>query len=253
MLGSASSGAPGAWTGRGRICYCLGMTLPRLAPIDACVFDAYGTLFDVNSAAARNRDALGPEADAFSATWRRKQLEYTWLRSLMGAHVDFWQVTSDALDFACQRHGIADAALRERLLECYRQLNAYPEVPGMLAAIRSSGLKTAILSNGAPAMLQSAVEAAGVAALLDEVLSVEAVGIYKPHPRVYQLAVDRLGVPARRICFLSSNGWDIAGAAQFGFRAVWINRAGEPRERLPAGPELELPDLGALPQIVGRS
>jgi 2-haloacid dehalogenase len=229
------------------------MPPPRLAPIDACVFDAYGTLFDVNSAAAQNRAALGPEADAFSTTWRRKQLEYSWLRSLMGVHADFWQVTAEALDFACERHGIADPTLRERLLASYRQLNAYPEVPGMLAAIRGSGLKTAILSNGAPTMLQAAVEAAGIATLLDQVLSVEAVGIYKPHSRVYQLAVDRLGVPAQRICFLSANGWDAAGAAQFGFRAIWINRTGEPRERLPAGPELELHDLSPLPQIVGRS
>jgi 2-haloacid dehalogenase len=229
------------------------MPLPRLAPIDACVFDAYGTLFDVNSAAARNRDALGPEADAFSATWRRKQLEYTWLRGLMGTHADFWQVTAEALDFACERHAVADATLREQLLESYRRLSAYPEVPGMLAAIRGSGLKTAILSNGTPAMLQSAVEAAGIAALLDQVLSVETVGIYKPHPRVYQLAVDRLGVPAQRICFLSANGWDTAGAAQFGLRAIRINRTGEPRERLPAEPELELRDLSPLPQIVHRS
>jgi 2-haloacid dehalogenase len=229
------------------------MPLPRLAPIDACVFDAYGTLLDVNSAAARSRAALGPEADAFSATWRRKQLEYSWLRSLMGVHADFWQVTAEALDFACERHGIADATLRGQLLESYRQLNAYPEVPGMLAAIRGSGLKTAVLSNGAPAMLQSALEAAGIAALLDPVLSIEAAGIYKPHPRVYQLALDRLGVPAQRICFLSANGWDVAGAAQFGFRAIRINRIGEPRERLPAGPELELRDLSPLPQIVGRS
>jgi 2-haloacid dehalogenase len=226
---------------------------PRLAPIDACVFDAYGTLFDVNSAAAQCRDALGPDADAFSATWRRKQLEYTWLRSLMGVHADFWQVTAEALDYACARHGIGDATLRERLLDIYRRLDAYPEVPAMLAGARAAGLKTAILSNGAPAMLQSAVEAAGIGALLDHVLSIEDVGIYKPHPRVYELAVDVLGVTAKRICFLSANGWDAAGAAQFGFRAVWINRAGEPRERLPAGPELELRDLAGLPDIVGRA
>jgi 2-haloacid dehalogenase len=225
----------------------------RLAPIDACVFDAYGTLFDVNSAAARHRDALGAAADALSATWRRKQLEYTWLRSLMGVHADFWEVTAAALDHACERHNIGDGALRTRLMESYRELSAYPEVPEMLAAIRAGGFKTAILSNGAPAMLQSAVAAAGIAALLDQVLSVEEVGIYKPHPKVYRLAVDRLGVAAQRICFLSSNGWDVAGAAQFGFRSVWINRASEPRERLPAGPEFELTDLSQLPQIVGRS
>jgi 2-haloacid dehalogenase len=225
----------------------------RLAPVDAVVFDAYGTLFDVNSAAARWRAALGPEADALSATWRRKQLEYSWLRSLMGAHADFWQVTTDALDYACERHGIADASLRQKLLASYRELGAYAEVPAMLRAIRGGGFKTAILSNGAPAMLQAAVEAAGLAAQLDQVLSVEAVGIFKPHRNVYQLAVDRLGVAAARICFVSSNGWDIAGAAQFGFRAVWVNRAHEPRERLPAGPEIELGDLADLPQCVARS
>jgi 2-haloacid dehalogenase len=224
----------------------------RLAPVDAVVFDAYGTLFDVNSAAARCREALGPQADAFSATWRRKQLEYSWLRSLMGAHADFWQLTAEALDYACERHAIADASLRQRLLETYGELSAYPEVPAMLRAIRDSGFKTAILSNGASAMLQAAVAAAGLAAQFDQVLSVEAVGVFKPHPSVYQLAVDRLGVAAARICFVSSNGWDIAGAAHFGFRAVWINRAREPRERLPAGPEIELGDLAELPQRVAR-
>lgn len=228
------------------------MPPPRLAPIDACVFDAYGTLFDVNSAAARCRDALGPQADAFSATWRRKQLEYSWLRSLMGAHADFWQVTTEALDYACERHAITDAPLRQRLLETYRELSAYPEVPAMLRAIRGAGFKTAILSNGSPAMLQAAIAAADLAAQFDQVLSAESVGVYKPYRSVYQLAVDRLGVRPERICFVSSNGWDIAGAAHFGFRAVWINRGREPRERLPAGPELELGDLSELPQRVAR-
>jgi 2-haloacid dehalogenase len=228
------------------------MSLPCLAPIDAIVFDAYGTLFDVNNAAARWRDALGPQADAFSATWRRKQLEYSWLRSLMHAHADFWQLTAEALDYACERHAIADASLRQRLLETYRELSAYPEVPSVLRAIRGGGFKTAILSNGAPSMLQAAVEAADLAAEFEGILSVESVGVFKPHPSVYQLAVERLGVAAARICFVSSNGWDIAGAANFGFRAVWINRASEPRERLPAGPEIELGDLSELPQRVAR-
>src|SRR5262245_18220007 len=225
----------------------------RLAPIDAVVFDAYGTLFDVNSAAARWREALGPQADTYSATWRRKQLEYSWLRSLMGAHADFGQVTTEALSFACERQAIGDAVLRERLLESYRELGAYPEAPAMLQAIRSAGFKTAILSNAAPAMLQAAVDAAGLAAQFDQVLSVESVGIFKPHPKAYRLAVDSLGVAAARLCFVSSNGWDIAGAAHFGFRAVWINRGREPHERLPAGPEIELGDLAALPQCVARS
>jgi 2-haloacid dehalogenase len=228
------------------------MSRPRLSPIDACVFDAYGTLLDVNSAAARCRDALGDQADALSASWRRKQLEYTWLRSLMGVHADFAQVTADALDFALEKHGIADADLQQRLLDVYRELSAYPEVSRVLAELRQAGFKTAILSNGTPEMLATAVRAAGIDALFDDIISVESVGIYKPHPSVYQLAVDRLGVAAARICFLSSNGWDAAGAAQFGFRVVWINRTREPRERLPRGPEAELSNLGGLPALIGR-
>ena len=228
------------------------MAPPQIAPIEACVFDAYGTLFDVNSAAAKCRDRLGGQADALSATWRAKQLQYTWLRSLMGVHADFREVTGDALAFALEKHGLADAALQARLMEIYRELAAYPEVPAMLTALKRTGFRTAILSNGAPAMLQSAVSAAGIGGALDMLLSVEEVGVYKPDRRVYQLAVDRLGVAARRICFLSANGWDAAGAAHFGFRVIWINRGGEPRDRLPAAPELELKDLSQLPEIVGR-
>ena len=224
-----------------------------LAPIDACVFDAYGTLFDVNSAAARCRDALGDQAEAVSATWRRKQLEYSWLRSLMGAHADFWQVTMEALDYALARHAIADPALRRQLLDIYRRLDAYPESPGVLRAIRAAGFKTAILSNGSPEMLEAAVHGADMNDCFDQLLSVEAAGIFKPDPRAYRVAVDHLGMSADRICFVSSNGWDIAGAAHFGFRAAWINRAGEPRERLPSGPEIELTDLRPLPQRVGRT
>ncbi|GIK96722.1 MAG: haloacid dehalogenase [Alphaproteobacteria bacterium] len=229
------------------------MTTAILAPIDACVFDAYGTLFDVHSAAARCRDALGDRADRLSALWRQKQLEYTWLRSLMGRHADFAQVTAEALDYALAAVGIADPDLRRRLLDMYRRLDAFGEVPEVLGRLRRAGLPTAILSNGSPAMLDSAVGSARLGDLLDTVLSVESVGIYKPHPSVYRLAVDRLGVPAGRICFLSSNGWDAAGAAQFGFRVVWVNRYGQPPERLPAGPEALLEDLSGLPALLGHA
>lgn len=228
------------------------MTPPVLAPIDACVFDAYGTLFDVHSAAAECRDALGDKADALSVLWRQKQLEYTWLRSLMGAHADFARVTADGLDYALRHVGLDDPDLRRRLLDVYRRLHAFPEVPGMLAGLRHAGFKTAILSNGTPEMLASAVTHAGIAPLLDHLLSVEEVGIYKPHPSVYALAVERLGVAPDRICFLSSNGWDAAGAAQFGFRVVWVNRYRQPREMLPAGPEAEIGDLSALPARIAR-
>jgi len=223
----------------------------RLAGIEACVFDAYGTLFDVHSAAARCRDDLGNDADRLSTLWRDKQLQYTWLRSLMQRHVDFWQVTGDALDYALAAIGRDDSALRERLMEIYRVLDAYPEVPRMLERLRDAGLKTAILSNGAPEMLTAAVDNAGIGGLLDAILSVEAVGIYKPDPSVYRLASDHLGTAPGAVCFLSSNAWDIAGAATFGFTAVWVNRTGQPSERLPGNPVATLSDLAGLPDLLG--
>ncbi len=223
----------------------------RIDGIKACVFDAYGTLFDVHSAAARCRDDLGDKADALSALWRQKQLEYTWLRSLMAAHADFWQVTGDALDYAMAATGLEDAALREKLMALYLALDAYPEVPQTLERLRQSGMRTAILSNGSTMMLGAAVDSAGIAAHLDHVLSVEDVGIFKVARQTYQLAVDRLGLRPSEICFMSSNAWDAAGAAHFGLQVVWINRFGQPRERLPGKPRAELQSLHALPELVG--
>lgn len=226
------------------------MSAPPFA-VEAWVFDAYGTLFDVNAATARCGDALGGAADRLAASWRRKQLEYTWLRSLMGLHADFAQVTAESLDFALEETGVpATPALRRRLLDLYRVLDAYPEVPGLLRTLRARGLRTAILSNGSPEMLAAAIANAGLDGLLDAVLSVEAVGIYKPHASVYQLAVNRLGLPAARIGFVSANGWDAAGAAAFGFRVAWVNRAGARRERLPAAPEAEIASLAELPALL---
>jgi 2-haloacid dehalogenase len=218
--------------------------------VAACVFDAYGTLFDVHSAVARLGARVGPQAEALSQLWRSKQLEYTWLRALMGRHADFWQVTGDALDFALARTGV-DPAVRAPLLQAYLALDAYPEVPEVLHRLRAGGLKTAILSNGEPRMLEAGARSAGIAGLLDAILSVEEVGIFKPHPEVYQLAVDRLGVAAGSIAFQSSNAWDVHGAAAFGLRAVWINRQGAPAERLPGAAEHELRDLSGLPELLG--
>jgi len=222
--------------------------------IQACVFDAYGTLFDVHSAVAAHRDHLGPVADAVSATWRSKQLEYTWLRSLMQRHADFWQVTEEALEYALERHGIdsgaGGAALPKALMQSYLQLQPYPEVATTLAGLGGRGLKLAILSNGSPAMLDAAVQNAGFAALFQAVLSVEEVGIYKPDPKVYALAVKRLAVAPSEILFLSSNAWDVAGAASFGFQVVWVNRFAQPRERLPGDPVQIVSDLADLPQIL---
>jgi 2-haloacid dehalogenase len=218
--------------------------------IKACVFDAYGTLFDVHSSVGRHHERLGHKAGALSALWRQKQLEYTWLRSLMGRHADFWQVTGEALDYAFEHFDVVDQALRSDLLAAYRELDCYPEVRETLRTLRDRGLATAILSNGSPEMLASAVGAAGIRELLDEVLSVEEVGIYKPAPAVYQLAVDGLRVDSGRILFMSSNGWDIAGAAAFGFHAVWVNRSRQTEERLPARPERVIASLDELPASV---
>jgi 2-haloacid dehalogenase len=223
----------------------------KIEDIGACVFDAYGTLFDVNAAAAQCRDALGGKADELSALWRTRQLEYTWLRSLMQEYVEFWQVTGDGLDYALAVLGIEDDALRQRLMDIYMRLDAYPEVKDVLTALKVGGLKTAILSNGSPKMLSSAVENAGINEVLDDTFSVDSIGIYKPHPSVYQMAVDGLGVNAERICFMSSNAWDAAAAANFGFRVVWVNRFGQPQERIPGDPEHEIKTLEALPRLLG--
>ncbi|MCH7864599.1 MAG: haloacid dehalogenase type II [Proteobacteria bacterium] len=222
----------------------------QIEDIDACVFDAYGTLFNVAAAASQCRDALGDKADELSAIWRTRQLEYTWLRSLMDEYVEFWQVTGDGLDYALAVLGIDDAALRERLMEIYMRLDAYPEVKDVLTTLKGGGMKTAILSNGSPKMLASAVENAAINDVLDDVFSVDSIGIFKPHPSVYQMAVDGLNVEAGRICFMSSNAWDAAAAANFGFRVVWVNRFGQPRERIPGQPEHEVKTLDALPPLL---
>lgn len=208
------------------------MATPTLKGIEACVFDAYGTLFDFNSAAERCRDVLGAKAGELSALWRTKQLQYTWLRGLMGKHKDFWQVTGDALDFSMETMGLDDGALRTRLMDCYMSIEAFAEVPGVLKKLKEAGIKTAILSNGTPKMLRGAVEATGTADLFDALISVEEVGVYKPHPSVYALPGKHLGVEPGQISFQSSNAWDAVAAGTFGMNVVWINRYGQRPERL---------------------
>ncbi len=221
--------------------------------IRACVFDAYGTLFDFASAAAGCADVLGERAAALTALWRDRQLQYSWLRGLQGRYVPFWQVTGDALDHALDALGLADQpALRERLMGLYRNLAPFPEVPGVIRSLRQSGFATAILSNGSPDMLASAVASAGLDGAFEAVLSVDEVRSFKPDPRVYQLALDRLGVPAERIAFLSSNAWDAHAAADFGMRAVWCNRHAQRPERLPGTPAEEIRSLLELPDLLAR-
>src|SRR5713226_3086629 len=171
------------------------MAQAPLNGVKACLFDAYGTLFDFASAARACKEIPRDAADKLTALWRDKQLQYTWLRTAQNRHADFWQVTGDALDFALETLAIERVGLRDRLMNLYLTLDTFPEVPDVLARLKHAGVRTAILSNGSPAMLDAAVKAAGLASLLDAVLSVEEVGVYKPHPKVYQLAVDRLGIP----------------------------------------------------------
>jgi 2-haloacid dehalogenase len=225
------------------------MTL-KLHGIKACVFDAYGTLFDVNSAARTAEDSLGDKWQPLAELWRLKQLQYTWLRGLAGHHEDFWQVTGDALDFAMSTLHIEDTALRSRLINLYLALSAYPEVPDTLKRLKAAGMKLAILSNGTPAMLAAATANAGIAESFDAVLSAEEVKVYKPHSSVYQLACDRLDVEAGRVCFLSSNGWDAYSAKAFGFRVLWCNRLRQEPERIPETPDAQIATLAKLPAIV---
>ncbi len=219
----------------------------KLHDIAACVFDAYGTLFDFNTAAAGARDELGDDWQKLSDLWRLKQLQYTWLRGLGGHHAEFWQVTGDALDFALAQLKIDKPGLRARLMDLYLRLGAYPEVPAMLAALKARGVKLAILSNGSPSMLAAVVRNAGLEGVFDAVLSVEDVGVFKPHPSVYALAAQRLQLVPERICFLSSNGWDAYSAKANGFRVLWCNRFGQAPERIPTTPDGEIGDLSLLP------
>ncbi len=225
--------------------------ITRLPGITACVFDAYGTLFDFAAAARKCRDVLGEDVDRLTALWREKQLQYTWLRAAQGRHADFWQVTGDALDFALDTLGIGKLHIRDRLMALYLTLDPFPEVADVLGRLKGAGIRTAILSNGSPKMLRAAVESAKLTTLLDAVLSVEDVGVYKPHPKVYQLAVDRLSTPASSISFQSSNAWDAYAASAFGMKVIWCNRYGQRRERLPGAPDFEVKSLSELPAIVG--
>jgi 2-haloacid dehalogenase len=227
--------------------------MPNASPlsgIEACVFDAYGTLFDYASAALRCKDALGPRLEPLIALWRDKQLQYTWLRASQNRHADFWQVTQNALDFALESLGINDAALRERLMQLYLRLEPFPEVPSVLAKLKRAGLQTAILSNGTPAMLDAIVQSAGLAASLDAVLSVEQAGVFKPHPDVYRLATNHFAVAPSAITFVSSNGWDAYAASAFGMKVVWCNRYGQRPERLPGNPDHVIRTLAELPALI---
>ena len=222
-----------------------------LRDIDACVFDAYGTLFNHASAVMRCRKALGDQVEVVAALWRAKQLEYTWLRSLMGRYADFWQVTGESLDYALTAIGKTDPQLRAALMQQYFSPEPYEDGRTVLKKLHDAGMRTAILSNGTPTMLAAALNSSGLAPLIGQTLSADAVKTFKPHGSVYQLATDRLGIAANRLCFVSANGWDIAGAGAAGMRPVWVNRTGAQRDYLPALPEAVIADLNGLPPLLG--
>ena len=223
--------------------------------ITTCIFDAYGTLFDVSAAAREcaaepGREAFAAKWQKVASDWRLKQLQYSWLRAVVDAHTDFWEVTQNGLDYALEASGLdGDSELRERLLALYWELSAYPEVPAMLAALKAQGMNTAILSNGSPDMLEGAVKSAGLSDVLDDVLSVESVGIFKPAKVVYDLVMQRFGCQPSEVLFVSSNCWDACCAVKQGFFTTWVNRAGEPVDRLPWTPQKMLSDLTTIPDI----
>jgi 2-haloacid dehalogenase len=233
------------------------MTRPA---IGACVFDAYGTLLDLSSAVAPHAAALGPVAEPLLALWRRKQLEYTWLRTLMGRHADFATVTREALAYALEALGVGTAngppiatpvaALERQLGDAFRRLAAFPAAGPALTSLQGAGICTAVLSNGDPDMLRDAFATSGLTPLLDRVLSVQALGVYKPSPQVYALAAEALETEPSRIVFVSGNAWDAAGAASAGLRAVFVDPAGTPAERLPAAPAATICSLAELPALV---
>ncbi len=224
--------------------------MSKIQNVKACVFDAYGTLFDIHAPTAAIADELGDNAQSLSDMWRAKQLQYTWLRSLMDAYTDFWRVTGDGLDYALAAHDIDNPDIRQRLMDLYLTLDAYPDAIATLQKLKKSGYATGILSNGSLDMLTAAVNNSGLAEQLDEVMSVEDVGIFKPSARVYQMAVDRMGVLPRQICFISANAWDASGAADFGFQVAHLNRFGQPAEKLPGVPKAVMTSLSDLPAVL---
>lgn len=213
------------------------------------VFDAYGTLFDVHAAIARHSAAVGPNAARLSELWRTKQLEYSWTLTLAGQYRDFETLTSEALDFALARFPDVDKALKPRLLEAYMILDPFPDAKTCLSSLKARGALTAILSNGSPKMLNAAVSGAGFDTILDAVLSVDTIRMFKPRAEVYRMVTDRFSCAPGDVVFVSSNRWDVMGAATFGFRTVWINRAGNPDEYATPAPNAVISDLKSLPAL----
>lgn len=221
-----------------------------MAEVRACVFDAYGTLFDVHSAVARHASRIGPAADQVSALWRQRQTEYSWTRSLMGQYQNFEVLTREALEFAMASHGINDPALKSDLLDAYLRLSAFEEVPSMLRQLKAAGQRVAILSNGTKSMVSAAVSNSGLGVFIDEIYTVDDAKIFKPHPSVYELVTQGMGVKPQEVAFQSSNPWDAAGALAFGFQVFWVNRKKQPFEYGFKSKLREMSSLAELPALI---
>ena len=218
--------------------------------IKACIFDAYGTLFDVNAACRELSKEVGDSWEQLASLWRLRQVEYTWLRNSMDQYIDFWQITSDALDYAMETLDIENNELREELLNLYLKLEAYPEVKGLLKNLKQRGLKTGILSNGSMKMLNSAVDNANIRDVLDVILSVEECEIYKPSSEVYDLVKIKMQIDKENVLFFSSNAWDMHAASNYGFKTIWVNRFNGKLERLPGKPINIINSLDKIDEII---
>ena len=211
----------------------------------AIVFDAYGTLFDVNSAAEKCKDKIGDKWETFSNYWRTTQLEYTWLRSLMKRHKDFWQITEDSLDKSMLTFKI-DKSMRNELLNLYKELSTFPEVKSVLEELKKKSIKLAILSNGTPSLLSNLVKNSNLENLFDDVFSIEEVKIYKPDPKVYDIPINKYKVKKEEITFLSANTWDVSGGGNYGYNAIWVNRTNNVFDKLDYKPKNEVKNLKEL-------
>ena len=223
--------------------------------VNICIFDAYGTLFDVTSATRivaneEEYSSFPNHSVKVSNSWRIKQLEYSWLRNIMHEYIDFWQITKDALDFALEENQIKNEKLRQRLLDVYWNLSAYPEAHDVLTTLKANNIQTGILSNGSNQMLNSAVVSANLKNYLDKIISIDGIEIYKPDPKVYQMVIDQFNCKIEEVLFISSNGWDIAGASKFGFTTIWVNRNLIPKDRLTFMPNKITNNLSTIPNML---
>ena len=221
----------------------------KIENIKACVFDAYGTLFDVNSAASKCKEKLGNKWENFANAWRTTQLEYTWLRSMMKKHENFWKITEDSLDHTMETFKIKKG-MRNELLNLYKELSPYPEVKECLESLKNKKIKIAILSNGTPDLLRGLVESNNIQNYFDDIMSIESVGVYKPDSRVYEMPIKKYDCEPKNICFMSSNTWDVSGGGVFGYNSIWVNRSNKVFDKLSYKPKFVINDLNELLTII---